>query len=105
MIRANSAASGAVGPAPKRSAIGSASMMSGMVSISPRPHDSRRAWIAALFAPLRSHAPILREIDEVTPAPMPTPRPMRIMKIGVMNPIAAMASDPSPATQMALTTL
>ncbi|OPX71041.1 MAG: hypothetical protein A4E38_01238 [Methanoregulaceae archaeon PtaB.Bin108] len=105
MIRAYSAASGAVGPAPNRTAIGSASRMRGSVTASPSPPDSNRPWIAALFAPFLSHAPIRLAMVDVTPDPIPTPSPIRIMKRGVMNPIAAIASDPRPATQTALTTL
>ncbi len=59
------------------------------------------ACIAALSAPFLFLAPIHREIAELAPAPRPLPRPMRIMKNGVMNPTAARASSPRPATQMA----
>ena len=69
------------------------------------PRASRSACTAALFAPARSQAPMRRAIVDVTPAPSPLPSPIRTMKSGVMNPIAAMASAPRPATQIALTTL
>ncbi len=56
----------------------------------------------ALSAPSRFSPPILRAITEETPAPSPFPSPMKIMKTGVINPTAARASGPRPATQIAL---
>ena len=39
-------------------------------------------------------------ISEFAPAPIPWPSPIKTMNNGVMNPIAANASGPSPATHM-----
>jgi hypothetical protein len=44
-------------------------------------------------------------IAGVAPAPIPVPRPRRTMKMGLMNPTAAKASEPRPTTQIAFTTL
>lgn len=71
------------------------------VTIAERVRMMAMPCIAALSALALSPAPMRREMAEVTPAPRPLPSPTRIMKTGVMNPTAARASSPRPATQTA----
>ena len=58
------------------------------------------ACIAALSALSLSFAPIHRAIREVAPAPKPCASPTITINIGEINPKAASASAPSPATHM-----
>ena len=61
---------------------------------------STRLCRAVLFASGMFFAPTNRAIILFAPAPIPFPSPTSIMNSGVMNPIAASASLPSPATHM-----
>ncbi len=97
-----SAARDTTDPAPRSTARGSVKRIRGMVRITATAAPIRSPCIAACSAPCRFFPPILRATTEETPAPSPFPRPMNTMKSGVMNPTAASASAPSPATQMAL---
>ena len=54
----------------------------------------------ALFACLMLPAPINLAISEFAPAPIPFPSPTKTMNNGVMNPTAANASAPRPATHI-----
>ncbi len=56
--------------------------------------------IAALFALPLSSAPIQRAISDVVPVPKPDPKPRIIINNGKMNPKAANALKPSPATHI-----
>ena len=62
--------------------------------------ESTIACKPALFACPKLFAPIYLAISEFAPEPIPFPSPTRTMKSGVMNPIAANASEPIPATHM-----
>ena len=55
---------------------------------------------AALSANFLSFPPIALAINEFAPEPIPFPTPTSIINSGVMNPIAASASDPRPATHI-----
>jgi len=92
-------------PAPIAERRGSRVKRRTAVSIIETSKTSRRACMVVLSAPLLSCAPILREMEEETPAPRPLLRPTTTMNMGVTNPTAARASDPRPATQTAFTRL
>ena len=54
----------------------------------------------ALLALAGSSPPMYLAIRELAPAPIPCPRPISTINKGVIKPIAANASEPSPATHM-----
>ena len=71
-----------------------------MVNIMDMITDSTIPCRAALFASSRLPAPIDLAISEFAPAPIPFPSPTKTMNNGVMNPTAANASAPRPATHI-----